>query len=273
VIDRNGTLNTHATFLLSSTRGDRLAIALPAGAKPYSWLINGAEAAVEAGAKADERILRLPSSSGQVSKLVVEVSYGLDKASAGDLRGPQLVGSIPVEQTLWRLWAPSEDYLLAYDRTFARLSGDQAQDMLRTLAAGQPVAPGFKLPAQGVAWDFIRQGEGGTLSVSLMGKETFNIALWAVFLAGGAVLLKLRGFARLIVVLLAVVAVAATGLFAPLLARQIADSGCGAALLVLVLWLGQWVFAWRSRARKAATPPPTPATAPVTASGPSQGKE
>jgi hypothetical protein len=274
VIDRNGALNTHATFLLSSSRGDRLAIRLPSGAKVYSVLINSGEAAVEPGANADERILRLPPSSGQVSKLVVEVSYGLEKASAADLRGPELVGDIPVQQTLWRLWAPQEDYLLAYDRTsFGLLTGYEADSLFGGLAAGQPVAPAFKLPAQGVAWNFIRQGPPGKLSVSLIGKEMFDIALWAVILVVGVILLKVGGFARLLIVLLGAVLVAAGSLFAPLLARQIVNGGRGAAIIVGVLWLGQWVFSYRARARKAAAPPPAPVVGGTKASQPSQGKE
>jgi hypothetical protein len=279
VIDRKGTLNTHATYLLATSRGDRLAIQLPPGAKIFSVLLNGAEAAVERGANPDERILRLPPSSGQVSKLVVEVSYGLDNASAGDLRGPELVGDIPVQETLWRLWVPQEDYLLGYDRTFARLDSYQAGELMNSLASGQPmkdgkpVGPSFKLAAQGVSWDFIRQGPPGKLSVSLVGKEFFNITIWVLVLAAGAVMLRVNWFTRLLVILAAMVVGAVVHLFRPLLTGQVADSACWAAFIVLVLWAGHWLFVRRRHAGKPARPAPAPAAGSAKGPGPSQTKE
>jgi hypothetical protein len=268
VIDRNGRLQTHATILLSTSRGDRLALNLPEGAEVQSILVNGGDAAFERGTTPQERRLRLPPSAGQVAKVVVEVTYGLNHASAGDLRGPELVGEVPVQQTLWRLWVPREDYVLAYDRTFARLDSDQSEQLLGGLAQGQPVAPAFRLPSQGVVLDFLRQGRPGRLSVSLAGKEFFNIVLWAVILAAGAAMLKLGGFRRFLIVLAALVGGAVVNLFAPLLARRVFSSGCVAAGIVLLLWVGHWIFRLLRRWPAAAAPGRNPQSP-----QPAKGKE
>ncbi|MFB3894610.1 MAG: hypothetical protein ACE15C_21625 [Phycisphaerae bacterium] len=102
VLARDGRLNTRAVWLLSTSRGDRLAVTLPTGATLYEILVNGASAPVEGGKTADEKIVRLPPSAGQVTKVVVEVSFGMDKASASKLPSPALPKDLPVQQALWR---------------------------------------------------------------------------------------------------------------------------------------------------------------------------
>ncbi len=259
VIDRQGTLNTHATFLVSSSRGDRLAFTLPARAKVFSVQLNGAEAAVEPGASADGRVVRMPPSAGQVSRVVLEISYGLDNASAADLAGPELPKDIPVQQTIWRLCVPQEDYVIGYDRTFARVNSQASQNLLEALAAGQATKPAFKLAQQGQVWDFTRQGAPGKLSVHLVSRETFHISIWVAVLAIGAFMLRLRGFTRTLIVLAAAVAMSVMDLIWPLLVDQVCLAVGGPVGIVAMLWLAQWIFIRMPRARKeardAATPP------------------
>ncbi|GAJ06683.1 unnamed protein product, partial [marine sediment metagenome] len=125
VLARDGMLNTHATYLLATSQGDRLSITLPENAELTAVLLNGNEAATEIGIKPDERIVRLPPSAGQVSKFVLEISYGLKDVSARNLVAPALPKDIPVQQTLWRLWIPEDYSFLGYDRVFARLEPGQ----------------------------------------------------------------------------------------------------------------------------------------------------
>ncbi|MHC4483367.1 MAG: hypothetical protein ACYSW4_07435, partial [Planctomycetota bacterium] len=180
VLARDGTLNTHATYLLETAKGDRLPITLPSEAQLTAVLLNGDEAAVEMGVSPDERIVRLSHSAGQVSRFVLEVSYGLKDASASNLIAPALPEEIPVQQTLWRLWIPKDYYVLGYAKVFSRLETHQSQHMLETLRRKQPSQVAFKLPSQGKVLNFVRQGSPGKLSVTAMGKEAFSIVVWVL---------------------------------------------------------------------------------------------
>jgi hypothetical protein len=171
VLARDGMLNTHATFLLQTSRGDRLPVSLPADAELTAVLLNGEEAPVELGVSEDERVVRLPPSAGQISRFVLEISYGLKGASAGNLIVPQLPDEVPVQLTLWRLWVPKEYCLLGHSRAFSRLEAGQYRHLLETLRARQQSQVTFKLPSQGKALDFVRQGAPGKLSVRVAGKE------------------------------------------------------------------------------------------------------
>ena len=242
VLARDGTLNTRATYLLATSRGDRLPVTLPAGAELFSVELNGAAAAVEPGAARNQRIVRLPLSAGQVTKIVLVISYGLQSAAAGDLAGPELPVEIPVQQTLWRVWVPNEDYLLWHDRVFSLLDGWEMSNAVNRLGAGQPGPVELKLPRQGQARDFVRQGRPGRLRILVVRKEVFNVVVWGAIVIVGVAALKLGGFGRCVLVLAAALAAAVAKLFAPLLAGQVALSGGWAALIVLGLWIGHWVF-------------------------------
>jgi len=256
VIARDGTLNTHAIYLLSTRRGDRLAVTLPPEAKLFAMMVNGAEVPVEAGTRSNEHIVRLPPSAGQITKVVLEISYGLDEASATKLSAPALPKEIPVQQTLWRLWVPDQSRLLAFDRAFSRIEPDQAGQLLSSLGRGQPSAVEFKLAPQGNEWDFIRQGRPGELAVTLVDEEFFVITVWAVIIVVGVVMLKFGGFVRCLVVLAVAVAASIVRLFAPLMIEQLVLAGMWSALIVAVLWLAKWLFVTLPRRTVASLPPP-----------------
>jgi len=243
VLARDGTLNTHATYLLATSQGDRLPITLPQGHKLTAVLLNGNEAPTEMGLNPDERIVRLPPSAGQVSKFVLEIAYSLDGASPSKLAAPQLPKEIPVQQTLWRLWIPQGRCFLGYDRLFARLQPNQGQNMMETLRARQPSAVAFKLSGQGQELHFLRQGAPGELSVLLVGKEIFSVIIWVVIMAAGIVMLKLTGFHRVIIILAAALIAGIIHLYLPLLVGKVLEVGIFAAILVLLLWMAYWVFA------------------------------
>jgi len=255
VLGRDGTLNARVAYLIATSRGDRLPITLPAGAKLFAVLLNGSEAAVEVGSSPDQRILRLPPSAGQVSRFVLEISYGLEKASASKLAIPALPEDMPVQQTLWRLWVPSDAHVLGFDRDFARVGTRSAEYLLSTLAEGYPKPVQFKLPPQGVQWNFIRQGAATKLSVTLADKEIFGIGLGVVILVAGVAMLKLGGYQRCLVVLGAAVVTFIVRLFAPLFVREAVLAGFWAGGVVLLLWLAQWLFRKR-RGRSAPQPAP-----------------
>ena len=240
VLGRDGELNTNATFLLDTSRGDRLAVTLPRGAKLFAVLLNGSEAPVEKGGTAEEKIVRLPPSAGQVAKLVLEFRYGLTGASAWSLSAPQLPGEIPIQQTLWRVRIPSEDRLLWFSDVFSRLGSGQQQ--LRELGRGYPGKVEFRFARQGTAWDFVRQGAPGELKIWTTGKEAFSILVWVVILVVGGAAVKLCGFHRCVLILVAGLLTIVVRLFAPLLVRQLVLSGFWAGLIVLGFWLAHWAF-------------------------------
>jgi hypothetical protein len=251
VLGRDGTLNTHATYLLQTAKGDRIPIALPPGAQLTAVLLNNEEAAVEMSASADQRIVRLPPSAGQVSRFVLEVSYGLKKASVSNLGLAKLPQEIPVQQTLWRLWVPQDYYLLGHDRVFARLDPSGTREMLQTLRRKQPTQITFKLPSQGSSFDFVRQGAPEKLSVIVLSKETFSIIVWILIIAAGLVMLKFDGFKRVIIILAVALLCGLLYLYLPLLVQHAVEVGLYAAILVVLLWIGQWAFLRLPKIREA----------------------
>jgi hypothetical protein len=258
VLARDGLLNTHATYALVTSRGDRLPVALPAGAELTAVLLNGNEAPVEAGASRDELIVRLPPSAGQVSTFVLEVSYGLKEVSASNLAAPALPEAVPVQQTLWRLWIPDDYDLLWHNRLFSRLSSSQAHTFLQGLNEGRSGRVTFKLAGQGKNFDFIRQGAPGTLLAVAAPREVVSIIVWTPIILLGLLMLKLSGFQRVLVILAGAVAGGAAHLYSPLLVDRILYIGAYPAVLVLVLWFAQWTYfrlpklcrTWASKPRR-----------------------
>ncbi len=242
VLARDGMLNTHVTYLLATSQGDRLPITLPAEAELTAVLLNGNEAPVEAGASADELIVRLPPSAGQVSTFVLEIAYGLKEVSGSHLTGPVLPESIPIQQTLWRLWIPADYDLLWHNRLFSRLPSYRAQNFLQSLNRNRPDQIAFKLAGQGRDYSFIRQGAPGKLVAIAVAREVVSIVVWAPIIVLGLLMLKLSGFQRVLIILAGVLAGGAVHLFQPLLVDQMLVVGAFPAGLVLLLWLAQWIY-------------------------------
>jgi hypothetical protein len=265
VLGRDGALNTNATYLLETSRGDRLAVTLPKDTSGLRVLLNGVNTPVEDGAAKDVKIIRLPPSAGQFAKLVLELRYGMNVGRAGSLESPTLPDGIPVQQTLWRLIIPSEDLLLWFDSAFARLEG-QGISQVSQMAEGYPSQVGLHFGREGHVFDFIRQGAPGQLRVVRVDDKMFAIAVWILILVFGVAALKFSGFGRCVLLLAAVLAVVAVKLFWPLLARQLVLSGYPAGLIVLGLWLAHWIFRMLPRqvARMHSGSPqaPTPQPAP-----------
>jgi len=283
ILARDHMLNTHATFVLATSQGERLPVRLPAGAELTAVLLNGDEAPVEMGIAADERIIRMPPSAGQVSRFVLEIAYGLKNASPSDLQAPALPPEIPVQQTLWRLWLPQDYVLLGHKRVFSLLQGWQLTQMVSTLAQEQPAPVQLKLAGQGRAIDFVRQGSPGVLSVTAWRGEWFAAMVWGIILLAGVVMLKLGGFTRLVVLVAAAVIGGLLNFIMPMFIERAARTGLYAALLVAVLWFGQWVFVGLSglsflrsgRRQKAESPPPAeqPAAGPESKNEPKPDKK
>ncbi len=265
VLGRDGIVNTNATFLLETSRGDRLAVTLPKKTSGLRVLLNGANTPVEDGLTEDVKIVRLPPSAGQFTKLVLELRYSAEVGRAGTLESPALPTGIPVQQTFWRLIIPSEDLLLWFDSAFARM--DDADWQVGRMADGYPSQVELRSARQGHVSDFIRQGPPGRLRVVKVDEKTFSIAVWIAVLIFGVAALKFSGFGRCVLLLAAVLAVVVIKLFAPLLARQLVLSGYPAGLIVLGLWLAHWIFKMlpRQAARmRSASPPPVPTLQPAT---------
>ena len=261
---RDGTLNGRMICLLSTSRGDRLEVTMPAGAKVYPFMLNGQEVAVESPS-AGVRVVQLPHSAGQVARIVLEITYGLD-ADSGEitrkLPAPSLPDEVPVQRTFWRVYVPDDHVVLGYDRNFS-LGGDYDTDSLfDRVATGHQRRLG-KFPSQGNLWRFARQGAVGEFSMTLMKREIFIAFLWVAILLPGVVLLKVRGFTRAIVALAAVTAAAVAYEFNPLLVTNAASFGGFAGIVVLLLWFAHWVFFVVLRRRKSYLPPPLPVGADV----------
>jgi hypothetical protein len=242
VLARDGMLNTRALYLLATSQGDRLTVTLPTGAQLTAVLLNGSEVPVETGASADELIVRLPPSAGQVSKFVLEISYGLKDVSAWKLIAPKLSEEIPVQQTLWRLWIPKDYYVLRHGRVFSRIGSARCQSDLRRLSNGRPGQVEFNLSGQGKDLNFVRQGAPGRLSVFIARKGRAGFVIWALIIAGGVYMLRLSGHHRALIVLAVTLFAGFMHLFLPLFVEQVLRIGALAILLVLLLWLAQWWF-------------------------------
>jgi hypothetical protein len=265
VLARDGTLNAQATFMLSASRGDRLIVTLPAGEakKLYEIKLNGKPATIEeVPGKPDERIVRLPATAGQVSKSTLQISYGLDSASAGSLAAPSLAG-VQVRQTIWRLWLPQGDRVLNLDRNFTRLGTRQADELLRN-SLGDSGAT-WTYAGQGAPVSVMRTGPAGTLSVWRVSNEAAAIATWAIILLIGVLMLWLGGYARSVLVVAIAAVVMVLYLVRPLLVEAMSDYALLPAILVVVLWSARWVFV---RSRKAKAPPAGGGAFPPAPSGP-----
>ena len=249
VLARDGMLNTHASFLLATSVGERLPVTLPANAELTAVLLDGSEIPVEKGLSANELIVRLPPSAGQISRFTLEISYGLKGVSPLHLPAPALApsrqgsllpGDIPVQQTLWRLWIPEDYCLLWHDKVFSRLSSLDSRFSI--LDSRKGAGAGVPSTGQGTAYNFIRQGAPGQLSVMVAGRERLSVVIWALTIAAGVVMLKLSGFHRVLVILGAALAAGVVHLFAPLFVDRILGVGVFAVILVLLLWLTHWTF-------------------------------
>lgn len=258
ILTRDGRLNGRVVYLITSSKGDRLPISMPPGAKLYGVLLNGAEAPVEVSPDKDQRIVRLPPSAGQVTKAVLDIRYGQENVSAGSLLVPSLPKEVAFQVTLWRLWIPSDDLLLSHDRLFSQMGPGEAQRLLAELGANQPAPVAFVLAGQGQEVSFQRQGAPGPLSVTLMQREWFAVLTWVAILVAGVAMLPLRGFSRLLISLVALVLLAGANLWAPRLAGYLVVHGVLAGLVVLAMWWGQWFFLRRRSRPGGAPPPPAP---------------
>ena len=248
VVTRDGLLNTRCMFLLATSQGDRLPVMLPKGAKLTAVMLDGQEIQVEQGMNAQERIVRLRPSAGQITRSVLELAYTVEDASAGNLVAASLPDEIPVQQTLWRVWMPNEWYLLAHDRMFSQLpghpkhpnyGGNQIVNNFR-IKYGSNV--GFKLSGQGRLVTFARQGSADSLSLTTMGKETFTILVWVAIILAGVVMCWISGYKRVLVIVTIALALGILNLFMPLMVQRLAMTGFFAVCLVAVLWFAQWVF-------------------------------
>lgn len=242
VLSRDGMLNTHTSYLFKTSKGDRLPVILPEGAELTAVLLNGDEAPVEIGTSSEERIVRLPPSAGQVSRFILEISYGLKGALASRLAAPVLPDQVPVQQTLWRLWIPEGYYFLGYNKVFSQIEDSRSRSILRSTLRPRSGPVDFKLSGQGTVLNFVRQGPPEQLSVIAVGKEIFSVIVWILIIAAGVLMLKLGGYHRVIVILAVGLLAGIVHLYLPVLVIQILKVGGYAIFIVLLLWAGQWVF-------------------------------
>ena len=63
-----------------------------------------------------------------------------------------------------------------------------------------------------------------------------------MIIAAGVLMLRLRGFDRVLIILAAILVAGMLRLFLPLLVDQVLQTGIFAAILVLLLWIAQWGF-------------------------------
>ncbi len=270
VLGKDGALTARAVFLLSTSRGDRLSVTLPEGARVYPLLLNGQEVAVESPSD-NVRVVRLPHSAGQVAKHVLEVTYGLEGVSGltRELPAPVLPDDVPVQRTFWLLWVPVESRLVAFDRDFAREQVGGMESLFNYVAAGHPQHLS-KFPTQGRPLCFARQHRAPLFAVTLLSAEVLVVLVWVVVLAVGVVLLWFGWFVRAVAVLAAVSLAAIANLFVPLLVPVVLAAAVWPAMVVLALWVVHWLFRGRGR-RSGAIPPPPVAPVVVTTPGTPQG--
>ncbi len=258
VLGRDGTLNARATYLISTSRPDRLAITYPQGASIYPPRINGQEVSLES-ASGQTRVIRLQHGAGQVNRLLLELPYGLSDSGPGAMPAPQLPEQVPVQRTYWRVWVPEEARLLHYDMNFARLK--HAPALQGVVAEALPAQP-QEFPSQGRMLSFVRQGPAEDLNLLLLDRKWLAGIVGVMVLATGTALLLVGGFLRGLAVLLGLALLGLVSLLAPLLARNVAGAAIVPFLLVLALWVLHSLFyrflpVWREhRARQRVKPAP-----------------
>ena len=274
VIAADGTLNTHATYVLSYSRGDRFVFTLPAGAEKriFDVKLNGnpAELGLLLGkGQEQQRAVRLPQSGGQAAHAVFEISYGIEKPAADATTAIILPENLPVQQTIWRLVAPPSQVMLSHPADLADLTDAEAEQKAAKLIKAFAPNWAWSYTNQGRIYNFLRQGQPGKLNVLLVSNLAFSIGCWLAVLVVGLLMLPMTGFQRSIAVLLLAFGGLVAVLFVPLLCRQAANVGTGAAVIVALIWLVQWFFkrvgrGWRSRPDV----PPKPAAATVPSTPP-----
>ena len=269
-IARDGALNGRSIFLISTNRGDRLKINFPDDSRIYSFFLNGDEIQVESADTANARIIRLPPSAGQVSKVVLEATYGLEDASTKELSAPNLPEGVPVQRTWWRLWAPEDHQLLNYDRNFERPHyAKDLQAIFKETSSSHPFHASSFDP-RGNLFQFEKQGTAAVLQLGLHRKETVAIIVWFLVVAGGVALMKLSYFERFRVALGILALVVIGYLYQPLFSEAVAQHAAGPAVLIFLLWMAQLIFWTFPKSMKAgresflasqtqpASPPPAP---------------
>ncbi len=269
-IARDGALNGRSIFLLSTNRGDRLKVNFPAESRIYSFFLDGEEIQVESADTANSRIIRLPPSAGQVSKVVLEMTYGLDDAQSSELDAPSLPEDVPVQRTWWRLWVPEDHQLLSYDRNFERPQYTEDLHSIFQETSSKHAFHASSFDPRGQLFQFEKQGKAQSLQLGLHRKETVAIIVWLLVIAIGVALMKIGYFERVRVALGLIALVALWYLYQPLFSEAVAQHALGPAFLVFVLWAAQllfWTFPQSMKAgresyiasqRQPEAPPPTP---------------
>lgn len=239
---RDGALNGRSLFLLTTNRGDRLKVDFPEEAKIYAFFLDGEEVQVEAAGSASSRIVRLPPSAGQVSKIVLETTYGLPDASASELPAPGLPEGIPVQRTWWRLWVPEDHQLLTYDRNFERDLYEESLHQINNITGSGHNLQASNFQPRGTFFQFEKQGGGETLNLGLYRKEAVAIAVWIVLIAAGLFLMKVGYCERLRIALGLLALLGIAYLFQPLFSEAVATHAGFPAGIVLLLWVCQLLF-------------------------------
>lgn len=242
ILARDGLLNTRCMFLLATSQGDRIPVTLPEGAELTAVMLDGQEIQVEPGIKAQERIVRLRPSAGQITRSVLELAYTVKDASGGELVTASLPEDIPVQQTLWRVWIPDEWYLLRHDRMFSKLNNYSGERLVEIHRGKYGNNVGFKLPGQGNLVTFSRQGAADSLSLVTIPKEAFTIIVWVTIVLAGVVMCALSGYVRVVIIVTAGLGLGVLNLFMPLMIEQLVLTAEYAVYLVALLWAGHWVF-------------------------------
>ncbi|MCK5113771.1 MAG: hypothetical protein KAR11_03305 [Phycisphaerae bacterium] len=242
-LGKNGMLNARATFFIKTRRGDRFGYTLPRNAKSLGVLINGdTDAAVETGSEPNQQVVRLPSSGGEVSKVTLQVNYSMSDVKSLELAAPRVDESVPVQQTLWRVYLPQQQLVLSTDSDFSALTEYQTDKMVSDVAGAYGGKFKLQQPTEGRGWNFIRQGASKTLKVWTMRSAKFHIIIWVVIVVFGVVMLLIAGFWRCLVVLAGAFGLGIASLFTPQMISQGIAAGWFAALLVVLMWVAHWLF-------------------------------
>jgi hypothetical protein len=241
VLGLDGAFDGRAVCLLSANRADRLPIKMPEGAKIYSFLVNGQEVPVEAP-DARTRVVRLPSEVGEVSRILLEVTYGLDRASASSLPAPEFPAAVPVQRTVWRVHVPPRTVLLGHDSRFV-LRNDLPSfgEVVRSFAEGHPTAVS-NFNTQGELLSFERLGSSPTLALYIMRREMFSLLVWAVIIGAGVILLWCKIYVRVFTAFGFVAGGAVLALFVPNFVAACWSVASAPIAIVIILWLLQFLF-------------------------------
>ncbi len=269
VVTRADLVAVQALYQMRSAQ-QRLAVVLPEGAQvDQRPRLNGQPVVLERGGP-NEYFVPLPS-VGPDQVFLLEIQYSVPGGSRLEYPVFHEEPAPAVQKVYLAAYVPQEKVLLGKqgpwtDEFFWRSHGlswrptpyRQEHELLQWITEGtgqHASSVPFATDGQMYLFSTLRpaEPETGALRLTTLREEWVHGLVMALVVVGGVVLIPWGARVRVLAIALAALAWMAGAVFAPMLARQVADGVATALGLVLILWLTAFVWSMRRTRRPAAT--------------------